>query len=168
MRSWALAAVAATMLAVPAAASAVTQTYGGTTSGDGQVAMDIKFDRNGFPRKVVEVRGNEIPITCEQSGAIPGGANFRVNFAALGLSAPRIINGSFFFKNTDTYGNHSYFHGRFFGGQLQRVAGDFLYSNHFLAEGPYPEEDCTSGPQTFAVKRGGPDVQPPAPTRPAR
>ena len=57
------------LLALPASASAVTKRYAGTTEGSGQFAIDVVVNKEGKLTGIKELRGNNIPVTCEQSGA---------------------------------------------------------------------------------------------------
>jgi hypothetical protein len=154
-KSFAVAAALAA-LALPAAASAASEIYAGTTSNGGEVAMDVKVDRHGTPRKVTEIRANHLPTTCEQSGPVAN-SSFRVPVAI------KVVHGKFEFENTDDYGNHRSVSGKFKGNKLQKASGDFVYAAHYPATDQYPEENCSTGEQTFSMKRGAPDVVPGGP-----
>jgi hypothetical protein len=135
-------------------ASAVTKVYAGTTGTGAQMAMDVKFDRHGVPRKITEVRGMHIPIVCDQSGA----DNDAIFVTPVSI---KIAHDKFSYDYTDPYGNHSSLVGRLTGNKRQKATGHFFLADHLLAGGGYPEENCTSADQTFSLKRGAPDVRPP-------
>jgi hypothetical protein len=64
------AVIAAAVLVVPSAAAAKSKVYAGTTDGNGQIAVDVKLNKDGEPKKITEIRVNKIPVRCEQSGDI--------------------------------------------------------------------------------------------------
>ena len=148
-------------LAAPAGASAATKTWAGTTDGDGQIAMDVKVNKKGVPKKITELRGVHLPGICDTSGSgIP--LNTRIP------SAIKVDGkGEFSFTRTDpTYGNTSSIEGKFSGKKLKKVKGTFVYANHFPAEDGYPEENCHTDELGYTAKKGAPDVV--FPTRAAR
>jgi hypothetical protein len=159
-----IAVAAALLLALPAAASAASKTYGGTSdggtsgAGEGQIAMDVTVDKAGKPRRITELRGNNIPAQCEQSGQV-----------MIYLTYPTSIvvdkHGRFFAEFVQpTHGNKSWIRGRFLPKKV--VNGNFVFDQHFLADGTYPEENCSTGQQAYRATRGGPDVVPPTPGQP--
>lgn len=152
---------AATALLIPASASASTKIYGGTASSGGKVAMDVKLSKRGVPKRITELRAVGIPGTCEISGPdIPLNATLPVK---LDISA----KGKFEFEVTDAQGNKSTVEGKF-NTSGKKASGTFVYASHFEAEGPYPEEDCTTGETEFTVKKGGPNAIEPTPQPRAR
>ena len=156
-------AAAATLIAIasPAAASAKTKVYGGTAAAGGKVAMDVKLGKDGTPKRITELRAVGIPGTCVISGPnVPLNATLPVSLEVSG-------KGAFEFETTDGYGNTSTVEGKF-KGSGKKATGTFVYASHFLAEGPYPEENCTTGEAKFTVKKGGPNAIEPPPAPPAR
>jgi len=147
-----LAGALAGLMMLPVVAGAATKTYGGTTGVGGAVAMDVKLNKKGVARRILEIRGVDLEGTCEISG--PGiELNMRI------VEDLAVSKGRFHFDFTDEYGNASHLEGRFTGKKDKRVSGTFRYANHFPAEGPYPEEDCATAESGFALKKGGSDVQ---------
>jgi hypothetical protein len=136
----------------PASASAATKVYGGTAEFGGRIAMDVKLSKSGVAKKILEIRGVDVPGTCEQSG--PG---ILLN-ARITPSIKVSEKGKFKFSSTDHYGNHTTVKGKFSGRKDKRVSGELVYANHFPAEGPYPEEDCATDPTGFKAHKGGEDV----------
>lgn len=151
-------AVVAGALALPAGASAAKVVYGGTTEGGGRVAMDVKVSHKGVPKKITEIRGVDLPATCEQSG--PGA---KLN-ARVPVSLKIDKNGEFSFSYTEpTYGNTSSITGKVRGHKLDKLKGTLNYANHYPADAKYPEENCSTGPLKYKVKAAGADVEiPPA------
>ena len=145
------------MLALlPAGASAAIKTYGGTAEIGGTIALDVKLNKKGVAKRIIEIRAAQLPGTCETSGpGIPLNTRIPVD-----LKVSK--KGKFQFEYTDEYGNRSHIDGKFSGRKDKRASGTFIYANHFPAEGPYPEEDCTTAESAFTVKKGGPDVPPPS------
>ena len=146
---------AAAMLALPASASAATEVFGGTTGNAAQIAMDVKVSKQGVVKKITQIRADKVSLDCEQSGHLD-----MVGHATLPITI-KIVDGAFNFQRTDTYGNESVIEGRVKGNKQNKIKGTFTYAQHYPAEGSYPEENCTTGEQTFSVKKGGPDVTPP-------
>ena len=152
---------AATALLIPASASASTKIYGGTAANGGDVAMDVKLTRKGVPKRITELRAVSIPGTCEISGPdIPLHATLPVK---IDVSA----KGKFEFEVMDPQGNKSTLEGKF-NKSGTKASGTFIYASHFEAEGPWPEEDCTTGETEFTVKKGGPNAIEPTPQPRAR
>ena len=152
---------AATALLIPAYASASTKVYGGTAASGGKVEMDVKLSKQGVPKRITELRAVSIPGTCEISGPdIPLHATLPVK---IDVSA----KGKFEFEVTDAQGNKSTLEGKF-NKSGTKASGTFVYASHFEAEGPWPEEDCTTGETGFTVKKGGPNAIEPPPQAPAR
>ena len=155
MRSMRLVAlIAAIALAIPTAASAARKTYGGTTDGGGQIALDVVVSKKGKVKRVTEIRAINLPSICEVSGqlttytALPG---------PLGVVAKEFSA----IYTQPTYLNESTVEGRFTG--KKNVSGTLSFSYHFLADAQFPEEDCDTGPLGFRAKRNGPDaILPPA------
>jgi hypothetical protein len=152
---------AAAVLALPASASAATEVFAGTTDHGARIAMDVKFNGTGVAKKITEIRATGVSLDCEQSGHLQGVAYATVPVAI------KIVDGRFHFERTDTYGNQSIFDGRLKGNKLKRAAGTFTYATHYPATERYPEENCTTGEDSFSMKRGAKDVVPPA-ERPTR
>ena len=147
-----LVGVLAGLMLLPAAASAAVKTYGGTADIGGNLAMDVKLNKKGVAKRILEIRGEDLIGTCETSG--PGvKLNLRV------VEDLTVAKGKFHFKFTDEYGNKSRLDGKFSGKKDKRVSGTFVYANHFAAEGPYPEENCGTAKSGFSMKKGGADVQ---------
>lgn len=158
LRRMALAAVAAAALLAPASASAATKVYGGTAANGGKVAMDVKLNKRGVPKRITELRAVSVPGTCEISGPdVPLHATLPVD---LKVASDR----SYEFEVTDSFGNTSRVEGKF-SASGKRARGSFVYASHFQAEGPWPEEDCSTGKTDYTVKKGGPNAIEPAPPR---
>jgi len=153
-------AASATLIA-PASAAAKSVVYAGTTSGGGKIAMDVRVSSKGKPKRITEIRGVDIPIECEQSGAQKAYVTIPVD-----LKVNR--SGGFSFANEDSYGNESSILGDFKGRKAKTLKGIVVYANHFQAEGDLPEENCGSSSLTYKIKKGAPDVVPPAPPPSAR
>lgn len=149
----ALAAVAA-CLVLPASASAALKTYAGTTDVGGNVAIDVKVGKTGLPKGIVELRGSQLPTSCELSGQITS----RLSIPTVLPLSPRFkFYGEF---AQPTYGNVSWIRGKFTS--KRQIVGSFVYDHHYLAEGSFPEENCTTGVQTFTVVKGAPDLVTPS------
>ena len=142
---------------LPATAAAKSVTYAGTTEGGGTAALDVRL-KNGNPKEIVEGRGRDFPLFCEQSGELDGDANFpfgddeikvndkgrfRYRYEQPGSGKVSRINGEFRREN-------------------KKVVGTFIVSAHFPADDEYPEEDCSSGELRYSVKKGAPDETIPA------
>lgn len=149
-------AIAAGALAVPGTASAASAIYGGTTEGEGQIAMTVTI-KQGIPKRITEIRGVNIPVNCEISGAQR--ANTRI---PVDIRVTR-SRGAFVFTSEDSYGNESGILGKFRGRTRRNAAGSFVYASHFPAEGTLPEENCTTEALGFQVRKGAPDVVFPTP-----
>lgn len=157
----ALAVVAAAALAVPASASAATKIYGGTAAIGGKVAIDVKLNKQGVPKRITELRAVGVPGTCAISGPnVPLNATLPVN---LKVAKDRTYE----FKVTDSFGNTSHIEGKF-NASGKKASGSFVYASHFPAEGPYPEEDCSSPKTGYSIKKGGPDAIETPPQAPRR
>jgi hypothetical protein len=80
----------------------------------------------------------------------------------------KVEKGSFSATFQDAeFGNRSKLAGEF-KRKGKRIDGSFKYSNHFLADGEFPEEDCDTKKLPFSAERGGPDVIVPPPERSLR
>lgn len=160
LRRAAPAAVVAAALVVSASASAATKVYGGTAANGGKVAMDVKLNKHGVPKRITELRAVSVPGTCEISGPdVPLHATLPVSLKVAG-------DRSYEFEVTDSFGNTSRIEGKF-SASGKRARGSFVYASHFQAEGPWPEEDCSTGTTDYTVKKGGPNAIEPAPPRAA-
>ncbi len=143
-----LATTTVTVLVIAAPAHAAQRTYAGTTDGAGHIALDVKI-KHGVVTKLLRVRGDKIPSTCEVSGPIP-----EVSFnqpAGLRVPPSGRVKGSY---TQPTYGNVSTLTGRFDG---DTVTGKIRVNYHYPAEDPYPEEDCDTGKLAFTAELGAPD-----------
>jgi len=147
-----VAAVVVASLAVPATASAATKVYAGTTDGSGQLAMDVVVNRKGKLRGITEVRGKNVPVTCEQSGARNAYFTFPTSVK---ISSHRKFSAVW---TQATYGNESSIRGTFAPKKV--VNGMFHFDQHFEAKGGEPEENCTSSELAYRLERGAPDVVP--------
>jgi hypothetical protein len=149
-----LATLAVAALALPAGASAATKVYAGTTDGAGQFAMDVVVNKRGKLKGITELRGNNIPVTCEQSGA---------NTVYFTFPTSIKINKRHRFHaewSQPTFGNTSWVRGIL---SPKRVAnGTLHFDQHFLADGSFPEENCASADLAYSLARGAPDVVPPS------
>jgi hypothetical protein len=151
-------AVASVALAAPPSAAAKSKVYAGTTDGGGQIAVDVKLNKDGAPKKITEIRVNRIPVHCDQSGDI----TVYSTFAGSNIGIKE--NGKFYGETVqETYGNKTWIRGQFSG--KKNAAGKFLFYEHFLADEQYPEENCKSDILTYSVKRNAPDVVPGSPRR---
>jgi hypothetical protein len=104
------------------------------------------------PRKVVAIRADQVPATCETSGA-----QVLVWTQVRGLRA-EVRKGAFKVRLVDAeFGNRSRITGEF-RARKEKLAGDFTYSSHFPAGDGLPEEDCNTEKLTYSAKRGGRDV----------
>lgn len=149
---------AVTALIVPSTASGATKIYGGETDAGGKVAMTVQLSKTGAAKRITELRGVDLRATCEISGeGIPINGILPVDIK---VSA----DGKFAFETADAYGNRTELTGRFLGRHDRKATGRFVYASHFPATETYPEEDCTTGENSFEVRKGAPDVSPP-PTR---
>lgn len=147
-----IAGLAAAALAVPATADAATKVYAGTTDGSGQIAMDVVVNRKGKLKGITEVRGKNVPVTCEQSG--PQAVYFTFPTSTKINSHRR-----FYAEWTQpTYGNKSWIRGTFAPKKV--INGTLHFDQHFKAQGNYPEENCASGDISYRAERGAPDVIP--------
>jgi hypothetical protein len=139
-------------LAVPATASAASKVYAGTTDGSGQLAMDVVVNRKGKLRGITEVRGKNVPATCDRSGA-------RTVYFTFPTSTKINAHRKFAEVWTQaTYGNESSMRGTF--ARKKVVNGTFHFDQHFEAKGGEPEETCTSPDLAYRLVRGAPDVVP--------
>jgi hypothetical protein len=152
------ATVVVAMLMSPAGAAAATKVYAGTTDGAGQFAMDVVVNKKGKLKGITELRGNNIPVTCEQSGA-------NTVYFTFPTSIKVSKHHKFYAEwSQPTYGNKSWVRGAF---APKRVAsGTLHFDQHFLADQGLPEENCSSADLAFRVERGAPDVVPPSSTSP--
>lgn len=156
-----VALVAAAALALPAAAGAKVVTYAGSTADDAHVALDVKLDRFGLPKRVVQLRASNVPAVCDVSGVL------RVSTgpvpASLTVTRPKFRFAGLFTQ--PTYGNQSTVNGRFSSKRV--VSGAFNYSYHFLADAAFPEENCNTGDIFYTAQKNAPDLtlQPPAARR---
>ncbi len=151
-------AVAAAALVAAAPAAAGTADYTGTAAIGGRITLEVKLSKKGVPKKVTEIRARDLPGTCEISGAIP-------------LDAQRAVKvkvskkGTFeYATETDSYGQQSTVEGKF-SKNGKRITGKVVYEGHFPAEGPYPEENCSTGESTYSLKKGAADPIPHVPLR---
>ncbi len=159
MRSSVLAAAAAIALAAPTVSQAKVVTYGGDLKPSGTIALDVVV-KKAKPRRVVEIRAADIPVTCEQSGGITAWTKL----AKLGV---KVKKGGFTFKTVQRgSGNVTRITGDF-KRKSRVLSGGFTYSHHFPPEPPdFPaEEDCDSKSLPYSAKRGGEDVVVPPPAR---
>ena len=148
----AVAAVAILAVATPAAAEEVE--YTGTAAIGGKITLAVKLNKKGVPKKVTEIRARDLPGTCEISGAIPLDAQQAVNVKVSS-------EGTFEYATPmDSYGQQSTVEGEFKGNKAKRITGKFVYEGHFPAEGPYPEENCSTGESTYSLKKDAPDPIP--------
>jgi hypothetical protein len=140
------------LLALPATASAATKVYAGTTDGSGQLAMDVLVKKDGKLKYIKELRGQFIPVTCEQSGA-------QTVYFTFPTSIKVNKHHKFFSEWTQpTYNNKSSIRGSFVPKKVTN--GTFNFSQHFVAENGMPEENCNSGDLGYHLDRGAPDVVP--------
>lgn len=152
--TFAVAAAAAAILAVATPAAAEEVEYTGTAAIGGKITLVVKLNKKGVPKKVTEIRARELPGTCEISGAIPLDAQKTVDVKVSS-------EGTFeYATETDAYGQQSTVEGKFKGKKSKRITGTFVYEGHFPAEGPYPEENCSTGESTYSLKKGAPDAIP--------
>lgn len=151
-----IAAVAAIAgLAFPAVAGAKVVTYAGTVEGGGNIALDVKVNKEKKPKAVLEARGTEFALKCEQSGEITGFTRFpeRIDVTRRGKFSASYEQPGF--------GNQSSIEGRF--KPKKRVNGSFVFDYHFPEEGGFPEEDCTTGRVDYTATRGAEDGTQPFP-----
>lgn len=146
----------ALLLALPGAASAATKVYAGDAEIGGQVAMDVKVSKAGAAKRITGLRAVDLPAMCEISG---GPVPVHMDTAPVIKVSKR---GRFSFEFTDTYDNTTTLSGKFKGHNDKRVVGEFLYADHFPAEEPYPEENCTTEKTRFEAEKGAPDIDLPA------
>ena len=145
-----VALVAAATLVFAGSAQARKGTFAGYVGGTGKFALDAKISKRGFIKKVTALRGTEVPSTCEISG--PG---ILVNFDTPVVLRVSQVTAKFAGKLTQpTYGNVSTISGKF---KHKRVKGTLEVDYHYPAEGPFPEENCDTGPLRFNAKLGNPD-----------
>jgi hypothetical protein len=145
-------AAAAVALAIPAASEAKVVTYGGRISPGGKIALDVKVGKKKVPKKVVAIRADQVPATCETSGA-----QVLVWTKVRRLGA-EVRDEAFKVNLVDAeFGNRSKITGEFRGGS-RKLAGDFAYSSHFPAGDGLPEEDCGTEKLEYTARRGGEDV----------
>jgi hypothetical protein len=150
---------AAVALAIPAASQAKVVTYGGKFSMGGVVAFDVKVNKKNVPKKVLEIRADQMPATCETSGAQ---VLVWTQVRRLGIS---VKNGGFKANLVDAeFGNKSKITGEF-KNKNRKLGGGFTYSSHFPAGNGLPEEDCNTETLLYSARRGGDDVVVP-PQRP--
>jgi hypothetical protein len=149
MRVGITAAALIAALIMASSAEAARGTYAGTVSGTtGKIAVDVKI-KNGIVTKVTHVRGKAIPSTCEISGPIP-----EISFdqaASLAVKPNGKFSGSY---TQPTYGNVSTLSGKI---KHKHMSGTLQVNAHYPAEGPYPEENCDTGPLAFNAKFGATD-----------
>ena len=158
-----VAIVAAATLVFAGSAQARKGTFAGYAGGTGKFALDAKISKRGFIKKVTAVRGTDVPSTCEISG--PG---IPVNFDTPVVLRVSQVTARFSGSLTQpTYGNVSTISGKF---KHKHVTGTIEVDYHYPAEGPYPEENCDTGPLSFNAKLGNPDqtATPPPAARLAR
>ena len=147
-----IAGVIVASLAVPATASAATKVYAGTTDGSGQIAMDVVVNRKGKLKGITEIRGQNVPVTCEQSGA-------QTVYFTFPTSTKINSHRKFYAEWVQpTYGNKSWIRGSFAPKKV--INGTLHFDQHFQAEGSYPEENCSSADLAYRAERGAPDVVP--------
>ncbi|MFN8150371.1 MAG: hypothetical protein U0R24_04490 [Solirubrobacterales bacterium] len=151
-------AIVATALTAAAPASAETADYTGTAAIGGRITLEVKLSNKGVPKQVTEIRARDLPGTCEISGTSP-------------LDAQRTVKvkvsskGTFeYATETDAYGQQSTVEGKF-SKNGKRITGSFVYEGHFPAEGPYPEENCSTGESKYSLKKGAADPIPHVPLR---
>ena len=161
----AAAACAVTALALPAAASAKVVTYGGkiSPSAEGAIAMDVKTNKKGVPKRIIALRGQKVPAQCEKSGELTIGINLNRENTVNPDGSPFAIeirrNAKFGFTYTDpTYGWKRSIKGEFGGKRFKRVTGTFTFGAHYPADDKYPEETCQTDLLDYSAKRGGPDL----------
>lgn len=143
------AAICAAALACAAPAIAAKGTYAGTVGTTGKIALDVKVSKRGFVKKITALRGVSVPSNCATSGpGIPVNFNTPVTLriASNGKFSGMLIQ--------PTYGNESSISGKI---KHKHVSGTIQVDYHYQAEGPYPEEDCDTGPLPFNAKFGAPD-----------
>ncbi len=140
------------LFALPASAPAATKTYAGTTDGSGQLAVDVLVNKEGKLKGIKELRGDNVPVTCEQSGA-------NTVYFTFPTSIKVNKHKRFYSEWTQpTHGNKSWVRGQF--GPKRVLNGTVHFDQHFQAEGGLPEENCASGDLAYRVERGAPDVVP--------
>ena len=143
-------AVCTAVLAFAAPAMAGTGTYAGTVGTTGKIALDAKISKRGFVKKFIALRGKDAPSVCQISG--PG---VPVDFNTPVVLHVSSTNGKFSGSLTQpTYGNVSTISGKV---KHKHVSGTIEVNYHYPAEGPYPEEDCDTGPLPFNAKFGAVD-----------
>ena len=148
MRKGLIAAIAAAALIAAAPAQAAKGTYAGTvTNTTGKIALDVKIQQ-GFVTKITHLRGIQIPSQCEISGPVPVHHDFATS---LTVRPSGKFRGSF---TQPTYGNVSTVNGQI---KHKHVSGTVEINYHYAAEGPYPEENCDTGPLAYTAKLGAPD-----------
>jgi len=157
--AWALAlgllSIIAMMAVWPLAsvADAKSKIYGGRAALGGRLAMDVELSRNGkVAKKVTEVRAVGLLGTCEISGP-----NIQISATVTG-DMKVDADGRFKFKAVDELGHPRSVKGRFAGKNDKKVEGTFLYEKLFPEEGPWPEEVCTTNPQSYSLAKGGKNV----------
>ena len=147
-------------LALPAVAGAKVVTYAGTGDGGENVGLDVRVNKKGKPKKVLEARGTDLNLQCEQSGELSGYTRFPQEIK---VNRKGKFSASY---AQPTYGNVSSIEGRFKPKKI--VKGEFVFDYHFPADDTYPEEDCTSGTVTYEAERGAEDATTPFPPPEAR
>ena len=148
MRKSLFASTALVVLAVAVPAGAAKGVFAGDVGDGGNIALDVKL-KNGVVAKIVRVRGDKVPSTCEISGPIP-----EVSF---NRPVKVVVDETGKFKGSytqPTFGNVSTMKGRFDG---ETVTGKLRVNFHYPAEAEYPEENCDTGNIPFTAELGAPD-----------
>lgn len=160
MRTKGIAAVAAiTCMLLPAVAAAKTATFAGTLEDGGKIGIDVKVNKKGKVKKLLQARGTELRLECEQSGSYENG------YAAFDGPLKIAKNGEFEARfEQPQYGNVSIIDGDF---KRKKVSGTFIFDYHFLEDTtgiePLPEEDCSTGVVGFEAKKNADDATQPFP-----
>jgi hypothetical protein len=145
------AATLAATLALAASAQAEIGTWAGTVTGTtGQIALDVKINRQSALTKVKQIRVKDVPSQCP----VEGTANVAHTFPAnLKIQGDGSFSGAY---SQPTYGNQSTFAGQF-NRNGHKIKGTIQINFHYPAEGGVPEEDCDTGPLPYKVKYNAPD-----------
>jgi hypothetical protein len=153
------AAAAITCMLLPATAAAKTATFAGTLDDGGKIGLDVKVNKKGKVKKLLQARGTELRLDCEQSGSYDNA------YAAFDGPIKIANNGEFEGRfEQPQYGNVSIIDGDF---KRKKVSGTFVFDYHFLedttTDPPLPEEDCTTGVVGFEAKKKADDATQPFP-----
>lgn len=161
MRIKGIAAAAAItcVLLLPATAAAKKATFAGTLDDGGKIGLDVKVNKKGKVKKLLQARGTELRLDCELSGSHDNA------YAAFDGPIKIASNGEFegLFEQPQ-YGNLSIIDGDF---KRKKVSGTFVFDYHFLEDTtgaiPLPEEDCATGVVGFEAKKNADDATQPFP-----